>query len=188
MLKRCSSLLLLLLPAAAAAPWKLDPATTVTVDVGWEGKIGAGALPHPLRRRSTSTRTIPSAPARAISVAAARRDDRRRRGRHAWSAAATISAPTQYPTITFQLDKLTQTSKSTAEIAGRDDAARRDPAGQLPGQGLRLRPGQGRPRPLRGRLRPLRLGSTAPTSARPAALPEVAAVLPVHIRLLMTSR
>ena len=38
MLKPLLVVLALLPLPAAAAPWKLDPATTVTADVGWEGR------------------------------------------------------------------------------------------------------------------------------------------------------
>ena len=114
MLKPLLVVLALLPLPAAAAPWKLDPATTVTTDVGWEGRTVRVRFPtlsgdiefdeaHPERARAS------------IRVAA----------RDATTGVAVVDSlvrsrdylgAEQYPTITFQLDKLTQTSKSTAEV------------------------------------------------------------------------
>ena len=186
MLKPLVVVLALLPLPAAAAPWKLDPATTVTADVGWQGRTVAGALPHALRRRSTSTRTTPSAPAPAS--ASPRRD--------ATTGVAVVDTllrsrdylgAEQYPTITFQLDKLTQTSKSTAEVAGR--MTLRGVTRPVSFQARVFAYGPAKDDP--GRFEAgfdLSGRSTAPTSARPAACRRSPPMLPVHIRLLMTSR
>ena len=96
-------------------------------------------------------------------------------------------AADQYPTITFRLDKLTQTSKQTADVQGRITLRGVTRPVSFTAEGLRLRPGHGRPRRfeagfnLTGQIDRTDFGSTG-------GLPEVAAVLPVHIRLLMTSQ
>jgi polyisoprenoid-binding protein YceI len=178
-------LLLALLPLpAAAAPWTLDPATTVAADVAWQGRTVEVRFPtvtgavdfdadHPERARA------------AISVAAGDATtgvpvvDALVRSRDYLDAA-------RHPTIAFRLDGLTRTSTSTAEIRGRMTLrgvtrpvaftarvfaygpARDDPA--------RFEAGFD----LAGAVDRTAFGSTG-------GLPEVAAVLPVRIRLLMTS-
>ena len=185
MLKSLLLVLALLPVPAAAVPWKLDPATTVTADVGWEGKTVKVRFPtlsgdidfdqdHPERTNA--------------SIAVAARDattgvgvvDSLLRSRDYLGAE-------QYPTITFQLDKLTQTSKSTAEVAGRMTLrgvtrpvtfhARVFAYGPAKADPGRFEAGFD----LSGSVDRTDFGSTG-------GLPEVAADLPVHIRLLMTSR
>ena len=157
----------------------------MTADVDWEGKTVQVRFPtltgdvdfdekHPERTRAT------------ISVAAAA----------ATTGVGVVDAlvrsrdylgADQYPTITFQLDKLTQTSKSTADVAGRmtlrgvtrpvsfkATVLRYGPATDDPG---RFEAGFD----LTGSIDRTAFGSTG-------GLPEVAAVLPVQIRLLMSSR
>ena len=179
-------LLAALLPAAAvAAPWKLDPATTVTADVGWQGRTVEVRFPT-LSGDIDFDQNRPERARASISVAA----------RDATTGVAVVDsllrsrdylAADQHPTITFQLDKLTRTSKSTAEVAGRMTLrgvtrpvsfhARvfaYGPASDDPG---RFEAGFD----LSGSVDRTAFGSTG-------GVPEVAAVLPVHIRLLMTSR
>ena len=162
--------LLLFLPGLAlAAPWGLDPATTIVVDVPWEGATVAVHFPPP----TGSIDFDPENPATAratVTVSA----------RGATTGVPIVDALVRspdylgtdaWPELTFRLDRLTPTSKATAEVAGRITHARRHPADRLRRAGDPLRPGRGRPRPLRGRLRPRRPRSTAPRSARPAACP-----------------
>ena len=184
MLKPLLVVLALLPLPAAAAPWKLDPATTVTTDVGWEGRTVRVRFPtlsgdiefdeaHPERARA--------------SIRAAARD--------ATTGVAVVDSlvrsrdylgAEQYPTITFQLDKLTQTSKSTAEIAGR--MTLRGVTKPVSFQAKVFAYGPAKDDPgrfeagfdLSGSVDRTAFGSTG-------GLPEVAAVLPVHIRLLMSS-
>ena len=185
MLKPLVVVLALLPLPAAAASWKLDPATTVTTDVGWEGRTVQVRFPtlsgdvdfdqnHPERARAS------------ISVAA----------RDATTGVAVVDSllrsrdylgAEQYPTITFQLDKLTQTSKSTAEVAGR--MTLRGVTRPVTFQARVFAYGPAKADPgrfeagfdLSGSVDRTDFGSTG-------GLPEVAADLPVHIRLLMTSR
>ena len=94
----------------------------------------------------------------------------------------------QYPAITFRLDKLTQTSKSTADVDGPDHPARRHPAGRA---SRRRSSATARPTTtpsrfeagfdLTGSIDRTAFGSTG-------GLPDVGAVLPVQIRLLMSSQ
>jgi polyisoprenoid-binding protein YceI len=178
--------LLLLLPGLAwATPWQLDPGTAVTVDVAWQGRTVRVRFPtlsgqidfdadHPDRARATIT--VASADA-TTGVAVV---DNLVRSRDYLGAA-------QYPQITFRLDRLTQTSKSTAEVAGRitlrgvtrplgfrAEVFRYGPA---PDDPARFEAGFN----LSGQIDRTAFGSTG-------GLPDVAAVLPVHIRLLMRSR
>ena len=119
MLKRLVLILALVPAPALAAPWQLQPDTAVTVDVGWEGRTVQVRFPtlsgeidfdkdHPERARATIT--VASADA-TTGVAVV---DNLVRSRDYLGAA-------QYPEITFRLDQLTQTSKSTAEVEGRID-------------------------------------------------------------------
>jgi len=180
------ALALLVLPGlAAAAPWRLDPGTTVAVDVRWRDSTVEVRFPtvtgsidfdadRPERARAT------------ISVAT----------RDATTGVAPVDAlvrspgylaADRFPTIDFRLDRLTRTSKSTAEIVGRitlrgvtrpigffAEVFRYGPAEDDPS---RFEAGFN----LTGSIDRTAFGSTA-------GLPEVAAVLPVRIRLLMSSR
>jgi polyisoprenoid-binding protein YceI len=177
-------LALLPLPAFAAA-WNLDPGTTVTADVGWEGRIVQVRFPslsgdidfdegHPDRARAT------------ISVAA----------RAATTGVAVVDAllrsrdylgVEQYPTITFQLDKLSQTSKTTADVRGRITLRGVTRPVSFKAQVFAYGPAKDDPERfeagfnLSGQIDRTDFGSNG-------GLPEVSAVLPVRIRLLMTSR
>ena len=180
------ALLLLLLPAAAtAAPWRLDPGTMVTVDVAWEGKVVPVRFPD-LSGRIDFDETHPERAQATISVATGAATtgvgvvDTLVRGRDYLDVA-------EYPSITFRLDKLTRVSKTAAEIVGRitlrgvtrpigfhAEVFRYGPAADDPD---RFEAGFN----LEGRIDRTEFGSTG-------GLPEVAAELPVHIRLLMTSK
>jgi polyisoprenoid-binding protein YceI len=178
------ALALLPLPAAAAS-WKLDPASTVTTDVGWQGRTVEVRFPtlsgdidfdqdHPERARAEISVSARDATTGVPVV------DTLIRSRDYLGA-------DRYPTITFRLDRLSRTSKSTAEVAGRMTLrgvtrpvafeARvfaYGPASDDPG---RFEAGFD----LSGSVDRTAFGSTG-------GLPEVSAVLPVRIRLLMTSR
>lgn len=178
--------MLAVLPAlAAAAPWRLDPATEVTVDVAWEGRVVPVRFPelsgaidfdaeHPERARATISVAAGAASTGAAVV------DALVRSRDYLDAA-------RYPSITFRLDRLTPVSKTAAEVVGRitlrgvtrpvgfrAEVVRYGPAA---GDGGRFEAGFD----LEGRIDRTEFGSTG-------GLPEVAAVLPVHIRLLMSSK
>lgn len=170
---------------AAAAPWKLDPATTVTADVGWQGRMFQVRFPslsgdidfderHPERTRASI-----SVAARAATTGVAVVDSLLR--------SRDYLGADQYPTITFQIDKLVQTSKSTAEVDGR--MTLRGVTKPVSFQAKVFAYGPDKDDPdrfeagfdLSGSVDRTAFGSTG-------GLPEVAAVMPVHIRLLMTSR
>jgi polyisoprenoid-binding protein YceI len=180
------ALLLAFLPAAAAAaPWRLDPATEVTVDVAWQGRVVPVRFPelsgsidfdaaHPERARATISVAVGAATAGAAVV------DALVKSRDYLDAA-------RYPTITFRLDRLTPVSKTAAELVGRItlrgvtrpigfhvEVFRYGPAADDPD---RFEAGF----ELTGRIDRTEFGSTG-------GLPEVAAVLPVRIRLLMSSK
>jgi polyisoprenoid-binding protein YceI len=184
MLKPLLVVLALLPLPAAATPWKLDPATTVTTDVGWEGKTVRVRFPT-LSGDIEFDETHPERARASIRVAA----------RDATTGVAVVDSlirsrdylgAEQYPTITFQLDKLTQTSKSTAEIAGRMTLRGVTRPVRFQAKVFAYGPAKDDPGrfeagfDLSGSVDRTAFGSTG-------GLPEVAAVLPVHIRLLMSS-
>src|SRR4051794_9509980 len=103
-----TALLALPLPAAAA-PWKLLPDTTVSVDVGWQGRNVTVRFPQ-LDGQVDFDQALPEAAKAAMGVAASA----------ATTGVAVVDAlvrsrdyldAADYPTIGFHLDKLTQTSK-----------------------------------------------------------------------------
>ena len=93
----------------------------------------------------------------------------------------------QYPTITFRLDRLSQTSKSTADVQGRITLRGVTRPLSFKAQVFAYGPAKDDPDRfeagfnLSGQIDRTDFGSTG-------GLPYVSAVLPVHIRLLMTSQ
>jgi polyisoprenoid-binding protein YceI len=179
-------LALLVLPVPArAAPWVLDPATAVAVDVEWEGQTVEVRFPT-ISGEVDFDRDRPGSARAAIEVATgdataglAPVDALVRSPGYLWAE--------RYPSLTFRLDRLDQTSQQTAEIVGRitlrgvtrpvafhAEVFRYGPAEDDPG---RFEAGFN----LSGSIDRTEFGSTA-------GVPEVAAVLPVRIRLLMRSR
>ncbi|TPE48298.1 YceI family protein [Amaricoccus solimangrovi] len=184
-MRACLALVLVLLPGfAPAASWHLDPSSTVSVSVPWRGTSVAVRFPELSGQIEFDER----APARARAVIAA--DTTR-----ATTGVAPVDAlvrgagyldAAEYPTVTFRLDQLVQTSKSTADVTGR----------------LTLR---GVTRPVSFRAKVFRYGPDPADPSRFAAgfdisgaidrtqfgstagAPEVGVVLPVAIHLLMTS-
>jgi polyisoprenoid-binding protein YceI len=112
------SLILWLLPAlAAASPWRLDPATTVAVDVSWRGGVVELRFPNLSgeidfdEKRPELARARIAVSAREVETAIP-------------PVASVVKGPDflgteQWPEVVFELDKLTLTSKSTADIDGR---------------------------------------------------------------------
>jgi polyisoprenoid-binding protein YceI len=179
-------MLLLFLPGvASAAPWRLDPGTAITVDVGWQGRTVVVRFPS-LSGEVDFDADRPESARAAITVSA--RDattgvamvDGLVRGRDYLAAA-------QYPAITFRLDSLRQTSKRTADVEGRVTLRGVTRPLSLKAQVFAYGPAKDDPGrfeagfDLTGEIDRTAFGSTA-------GLPEVAAVLPVRIRLLMSSR
>jgi polyisoprenoid-binding protein YceI len=174
-----------LVPAATrAAPWQVEPETLVWVEVAWQGRsvavrfpTVAGSIDFDQNRPERAEATISVSAADATTGIAI--VDRLIRSGGYLNAA-------EYPEINFHLDKLTQTSKSTAEVTGR----------------ITLR---GVTRPIRFKAEVFRYGAAEGDPARfeagfnltgsidrtefgsTSGLPEIAAILPVYIRLLMSS-
>ena len=172
-------------PAAAAAPWRLDPTSSIAVDVAWQGSTVEVRFPafagtvdfdpeHPERARATIGVAAGSATT-GVGVV-----DRLVRSRDYLAAA-------EYPQITFRLERLVQTSKSTADIFG--DITLRGVTHPLAFKAQVRRYGPAEDDPSRfdaafdltGQIDRTEFGSTG-------GLPEVGAVLPVRIHLVMSSR
>lgn len=179
-------LVLALLPAITlAAPWNLDPGTTVTADVAWEGRNVQVRFPsltgdvdfdekHPDRTRATiSVSSTAATTGVGVVDALVRSPD--------------YLGADQFPTIAFKLDKLTQTSKSTADVAGRITFRGVTEPISFKAQVTRYGPDNDDPSRfeagfnLTGSIDRTRFGSTG-------GLPEVGAVLPVRIHLVMSSK
>ena len=183
---KCLVLILALLPVAAlAAPWQLSPETTVAVDVGWEGRTVTVRFPtqsgqidfdrdHPERARAEIGVATTDATT-GVGVV-----DGLLRSKDYLDAA-------EYPAITFHLDKLTQTSKSSADVAGRITLRGVTKPVSFKAQVSRYAPSTDDPDrfeagfDLTGSIDRTTFGSTG-------GLPQVAAVLPVRINLVMTSK
>ena len=177
--------LLLFLPGLALAdPWGLDPATTIVVDVPWEGATVAVHFPPP-------TGSIDFDPENPVTARATVTVSARGATTGVPIVDALVRSPDYlgtdaWPELTFRLDRLTPTSKATAEVAGR----------------ITMR---GVTRPIAFDARVIRFGPAADDPDRFEAgfdleatidrtefgstggLPQVPAVLPIHIRLLMHS-
>jgi polyisoprenoid-binding protein YceI len=178
--------LLLLLPGLAwAAPWRLDSETAIWVDVDWEGRTVSVQFPQLSgiidfdadRPESAQAEISVSAQAATTGVAAV---DQLVRSRDYLAAA-------QYPAITFRLDRLVQTSKQTADIFGRITLRGVTRPLSFKAQVRRYGPSEDDPQrfdaafDLEGQIDRTEFGSTG-------GLPYVAATMPVHIRLVMSSR
>ncbi len=183
---KCAVLILALMPAAAfAAPWRLSPETKVTVEVPWHGKQVPVSFPT-LTGTVDFDETHPERTKASISVATTTATtgvgvvDQLLRSRDYLDAA-------EYPAITFRLDKLTRTSKSTAEIVGRITLRGVTKPLALDAQVLEYGPAADDPSrfdagfQLTGSLDRTEFGSTG-------GLPDVEAVLPISIRLQMSSK
>jgi polyisoprenoid-binding protein YceI len=183
---RLAILLIWLLPATAwAVPWLLDPGTRVAVDVSWAGGLVEVNFP----RLSGTIDFDERAPqnARARITVSARDATTGIPVADALMRSEGYLATERYPEIVFELDRLVQTSRSTADIFGRmtlrgvtqpvkfsATVVRYAPAADDPG---RFEAGFD----LSGMVDRTDFGSTG-------GVPDVAAELPIRIRLLMTSR
>lgn len=185
MLRLLLALALLSLPGTlAAATWRLAPETTVAVDVTWQGSRVEVRFPA-LSGEIVFDERRPETAAARITVLAASAET----GLAPVNALARSEgylAADRFPTITFVLDRLVQTSRSTADIFGRitfrgvtrpiafrATVFRYGPAAEDP---ARFEAGF----TLEGEIDRTAFGSTG-------GLPQVAAVLPIRIRLLMVS-
>lgn len=180
------ALLLCVLPALAQArDWTIGPETTVQVEAGWNGSIVNVRFPT-LRGRILFDEKNIAATQATIEVATGDATtgvglvDRLVRSEDYLGA-------DRYPTITFHLDRLVQTSRSTADVTGR--ITLRDVTRPAAFKALVIRYGPDPAAPavfdagfdITGQIDRVAFGSTG-------GLPEVSAVLPVHIRLMMSSQ
>jgi polyisoprenoid-binding protein YceI len=182
MLRALTLVAVLAAGAAGAAPWVLLPETEVTVDVPWRGLTVALNFPDVAgnvdfdERRPEATRariTVAATTATTGLVPAdrvARSED--------------FLAAERFPTMSFALDRLVQTSRSTADVHGRITFRgvtrpilfRATVLRYGPGQGGRFEAGFS----LESAIDRTEFGATG-------AAREIPAVLPIHIRLLMAS-
>jgi len=179
-------LILALLPLPAfAAVWRLDPDTSVTADVEWEGRTVQVRFPT-LSGEIDFDEKNPEQARASISVAAG----------DATTGVAVVDSLVrsrdylgvdEFPTITFQLDKLTQTSKSAADVTGRITLRGVTKPVSFKATVIAYGPAKDDPGrfeagfDITGSIDRTEFGSTG-------GLPNVSAILPMHIRLLMTSK
>jgi polyisoprenoid-binding protein YceI len=183
---RFLALLVLLAPGAAfAAPWRLSPETTVVVDVDWQGAripvrfpTVAGEIEFDERDPAAARATI-AVGTRDVVTGIPPAD--------LLARSEGYLAAERFPQILFVLDRLVRTSPSTAEVSGR--ITFRGVTRPIGFEAVVFRFGPAADDPARfeagftltGAIDRTAFGSTG-------GLPAVAAVLPVRIRLLMTSR
>jgi polyisoprenoid-binding protein YceI len=185
MLAGIAALLVMLPGLAVAAPWVLDPDSRIVVDVEWQGSTVEVRFPAPTGEVDFDAEH-PEAARAKISVSA----------REATTGLGPVDAlvrgqeyldAEQFPRITFGLDRLVQTSKQTAEITGDITLRGVTRPATFDATVIRYGPDPSDPQrfqagiDLTGSIDRTEVGSTG-------GLPEVGAVLPVRIRLLMTSK
>lgn len=183
---RVFCLVVCLVPAVAfAAPWRLLPETRVLVDVGWRGNSVevrfptlTGTIDFDADRPETAEATIRVAATDATTGLAP--VDALLRGPAYLDAA-------RHPTIDFHLDRLEQTSRSTADIFGRITLRGVTRPIRFDAAVVRYGPSSDDPErfeagfDLTGELDRRAFGSVA-------GQPDIAVLLPIRIRLLMASR
>lgn len=184
MLIRLFAILLLLPCAVMAAPWAIDPESTISVDVKWSG--GTVEVKFPSFSGTIDFDETRPGDARAkIAVAATQ---------------ATTGLPpadlllrstgyletARFPTITFQLDSLTQTSKSTATIEGRITLRGATRPISFQAEVIRYRTMPDDPSRFEAGFN-LTATIDRTNFGSNAGIPDVATVLPVRIKLLMHS-
>jgi polyisoprenoid-binding protein YceI len=185
MLLRLALLLSLLPGLAAAAEWRLDPATSISVDVVWRGATVElrfpeldGSIVFDERRPETAKARIVVS-ARDVETGVGVVDALARSRDY-------LDAET-HPEIAFDLDRLERTSSSTANVFGRMTLRGVTRPVAFEAQVFRYGPAADDPDrfeagfDISGVIDRTAFGSTG-------GLPEVAPELPVRIRLLMTSK
>jgi polyisoprenoid-binding protein YceI len=184
MLWRCLILALVLPAAAFAAEWRIDPGTRVVVDVGWRGTTVTVQFPD-IDGEVTFDEQRPELARAEIRVETARAStglapvDRLVRSEGYLDAA-------HHPAIIFHLDSLVPTSRSTARINGRITLRGQTRPAEFSVQVFRYGPAPEDPArfeagfDVRGEIDRTEFGSTA-------GLPDVPAILPVRVRLLLIS-
>lgn len=190
MLARAMLRLLCLLACLAPAPalaesWRLDPGTRIAVDVAWQGRTVEVRFPR-FSGRIEFDEDRPQAADATITVFAASAETGLAPVNALVRSEGYLAAST-YPRITFRLTRLEQTSRSTADISGELTLRGTTRPITFTAEVFRYGPAPDDPDRfeagfnLSGRIDRTAFGSTA-------GLPEVAAVLPIRIRLLMTSQ
>ena len=170
---------------AIGATWSLDPETAVAVDVEWSGGTVevrfpslSGTIEFDEKRPETARARISAATADAetgVGVV-----DALVRSRDYLDVE-------RYPTIVFELDKLTQTTASTADVLGQITMRGVTQPVSFAAKVFRYGPAADAPErfeagfDLTGSIDRTEFGSTG-------GLPDVGAVLPVRIRLVMSSQ
>lgn len=170
-------------PAAAlAARWTIQPDTVVQVDADWRGQTVTVHFPSYAGRVDFDEKNLGSATA-TISIATG----------DATAGLAVVDqilrsgdflAAKQFPQITFYLDRLTQTSASTADVAGRVTLRGVTRPVQFKATVIRYGPDPADPSQflagfdVTGAIDRTEFGSTG-------GLPDIAARLGLHMRLMM---
>jgi len=183
-------LALMLLPLALpgtgiAAVWTLDPATTVAASIEWQGKPIAvrfpgisGDVDFDADNLATAKATL-SVPAGKATTGNPIVDTMMHSGDYLDAGG--------HPTITFDLEKLTKTSKDTADVAGTVTLRGVTRPVRLKAKVLAFGPTKEDPSvqkadfAISGQIDRRDFGSTA-------GVPDVSAVLPLDIRLVLTAR
>lgn len=171
--------------ASFARPWQLDPSSTVRVDVPWHGTQVPVSFPKISGEIDFDDKAPQNAKARITADA-----------RAATTGVALVDSLIQsadyldskeYPEIVFNLDRLTQTSKSTAEIVGRVTMRGQTHPVTLDATVFRFGPDAADASrfeagfDITGKIDRTQFGSTG-------GLPDVGSVLIVNIHLLMASK
>lgn len=170
---------------AAAAPWKLDPATEVSVDVPWRGSDVLVRFSG-LQGQVDFDEKSPEAAKARISVAAGSAETGVGVVNALVKSAGYLDAA-EFPTISFQLDKLTRLSKNEAKVDGRLTLRGVTKPVTFDAKVFRYGPAKDDPDKfeagfdIRGKIDRTQFGSTG-------GVPEVPADLDLRIRLLMSSQ
>lgn len=186
MLRRALTVLLLLAAPMPlqAAPWHIDPGTEVRVDVDWAGSQVEVRFPSVSGTIAFDERDLSQAAAE-IAVASADATTGLAPADALLRSDGYLAAE-RFPQIVFHLDKLVRTSASTADVQGAITLRGVTRPVSFAAKVIRFAPAADDPArfeagfDLTGSLDRTAFGSVA-------GIPEVPAVLPVRIRLLMSS-
>jgi polyisoprenoid-binding protein YceI len=183
MLRTLALIALLILPGTATADtWRLDPETRIAVEVPW---FGGRATMHFPRYAGTVTFDEADLDRAAARIVVSSRDVTTGFGpADSLARSPGYLAAATYPQIAFALDRIVQTSRSTANVTGSITFRGVTRPITFAATVFRYGPAAGDPRrfeagfDLAGRIDRTEFGSTQD-------VPAVAAVLPVRIHLLM---
>lgn len=170
---------------ACAAPWRLSPETQVTVDIPWRGSDVKVRFSD-LQGEVDFDEAAPETARARIEVPAASAETGVGVVNALVRGAGYLDAA-EYPTISFQLDRLTRLSKSEARVDGRLTLRGVTRPMTLAAKVFRYGPVSGDPQrfeagfDLSGTIDRTDFGSTG-------GLPDVPADLDLRIRLVMSSQ